>query len=242
MLENKNPLLTVLICCYNAGRFLSECLDSLAAQKAPRSLYKILFINDGSTDGSYRVARSYLGHLTNCSFINSKQNFGLVACCNRGLDIIDTPFVMRLDADDYLSCDALEKVIGELEASLEADLIVFKRWDLFGGKILSARVTSDIYTWIASGTAFRIEAARSVGGYSKEYWEEYDFYLKLLVAGARYRVSPHRIYFYRRGQASMTGDVKQNKLGLDSLTAKWGKRALNRFGNPGKVRAYYRIV
>lgn len=242
MLKNKGPLLTVLICCYNAGNFLSECLDSLAVQKAPRSLYKILFINDGSTDGSYSVARSYRERLTNCTFINNKQNTGLINCCNRGLGIINTPFVMRLDADDYLSADALEKAIGELQASAQADVIVFKRWDLLGEKILSPRVTSDIYTWIAGGALFHIKAARSVGGYSKEYWEEYDFYLKLLASGARYRISPHRIYFYRRGEASMTSDVEKNKQGLDTLAAKWGMSALRRFGNPDKVRAYYHIA
>ena len=59
MVKHRKIVLTVLICCYNAGKFLDRCLGSLVKQSIPSSFYKILFINDASTDESLKIAESY---------------------------------------------------------------------------------------------------------------------------------------------------------------------------------------
>ena len=71
------------------------------------------------------------------------------------------------------------------------------------------------------------------------FWEEYDLYIKLLEAGNKYKISPHRIYYYCRGDRSMTQDEKKKREGLEKLQKKWGDKTLNRYGNFKKILEYY---
>lgn len=241
MVNYKDKILTIIVCCYNAAEFLDECLGSLVKQSASALFYKVLFVNDASTDGSPKIAMVYSKKLRNIAFLNNEKKEGLVNCCNEVLEAIDTPYFMRLDADDYLSPNALNKVLMELNSSNEIDFIVFKRWDIRGGEFEEADVVNDIYSWIAAGTVFNTEAVKAVGGYSNEYWEEYDLYVKLLEAGSKYKVSSHYIYYYRRGHESMTKNYKEQKRGFERLIKKWGLETLRKYGNIEKALEYYGV-
>ncbi len=236
-MNQKSNILTVLICCYNPGDFLRNCLDSLMYQST--SGFDVLFINDASTDDSFEIAKAYSRFLENFTLLNNKKNEGLVKCCKKALGLIKTPYFMRLDADDYLSPDAVERTLKELASSEKRDFIVFKRWDVWGNEIKEVETNTDIYTWIAVGTVFSTEAVKSVGGYSDEYWEEYDLYIKLLEAGYKYKISPYRIYYYRRGHGSMSENYKKNKEGFESLLKKWGLNILEKYGNLKRILDYY---
>lgn len=237
-----NSNLTILICCYNAGESLKKCLISLIGQSISSSFYKVLFVNDASTDNSFEIAKAYSKKIGNFTFLNNKKNKGLVECCNEAIKKIETPYFIRLDADDWLSCDAVEKILKNRGSLKEKDFIVFKRWDVCNKEIKKAKVCHDIYTWIAAGTAFNTEAVRAVGGYSNEYWEEYDLYLKLLEAGNMFKLSPYSIYYYRRGRGSLTADYKKKKKGFESLLKKWKPEVLNKYGNSEKIVEYYNIM
>lgn len=241
MLDIQDNTLTILVCCYNSGKTLRSCLDSLVGQTISSSNYKILFINDASTDDSFEIANSYSKSFDNFALLNNDKNEGLVNCCNKALDAIETSYFMRIDADDYLSSDAIEKILKELCSSKKKNFIVFKRWDIWDNELKKAEPINDIFTWIAAGTVFKTQTVRSVGAYSDEYWEEYDLYIKLLEAGNKYKISPYRIYYYRRGQKSMTQDYEKNKLGYESLLMKWGLETLRKYGDFKKILKYYRI-
>jgi len=239
MNNRRGNRLTILICCYNSSQFLKKCLDSLVDQSISGLPYKVLFINDGSTDDSLEIANSYSNHLDNFIISNNKKNEGLTSCCNQGLNMIDTPYFMRLDADDYLASSAIEKILKELTSSEKRAFIIFKRWDVCNNEFKEADISDDIFTWIATGTVFSAEAVKVAGGYSNEYWEEYDLYIKLLKAGFKYKISPYRIYYYCQSEANMTGRHKENKKGLDSLLNKWGFEVLDKYGEVARMREYY---
>ncbi len=242
MTHNYNKqILTVLVCCYNAAEFLKNCVDSLERQ-AVSNYYKILFINDGSTDDSFKIANDYSHTLKNFSLLNNKKRVGLVRCCNKALGLIDTLYFMRLDADDYLSDDALIKILPELGSCNKEDFIVFSRYDICDDIVQKVKAVNNIYTWISGGAVFNTEAVRSVGGYSKEYWEEYDLYIKLLEKGAKFKISPSYIYYYRRGHNSMTLNYKKNYEGFQSLREKWGLTILGKYGDVSRFRKYYKIA
>ena len=240
-MNNRNDtVLTILICCYNAEDFLPQCLGSLLGQNISNSFYEILFINDASTDNSLKIAKKYGSILSNFRLFNNRRNRGLVNCCNKALKMIDTPYFMRLDADDYLSSDAFEKIYKELKLSNKQDFIIFNRWDVYGDIRKKIAVRRDIYTWIATSVVFNTEEVRTVGGYSAEYWEEYDLFIKLLEGGAKYRLSPGRIYCYRRNHGSMTQSSDENKIGFERLITKWGVKVLEKYGNFQNVIEYYK--
>lgn len=231
--------LTILICCYNAEKYLKECLDSVTGQTASLESYKILFVNDASTDNSVNIAKECLKGSPGSGILDNKKNIGLVGSCNKALNIIETPYFMRVDADDYLSLDAVSNALKELHISKTKDFIIFNRYDVLGSEIKKIRVSEDIYTWIAAGTVFKTNAVKKVGGYSREYWEEYDLYLKLLDRGCTYKFADDYIYYYHRRRESITMSREDNIHGFESLFKKWKPDILNKYGNIDRMMKYY---
>jgi glycosyltransferase involved in cell wall biosynthesis len=86
---------SVIIPCYNQGRFLGEALDSILAQRHP--VHEIIVVDDGSTDETAAVAASYSG----VQYIR-QENAGPAAARNRGLQGCRGDFVVFVDADDRL--------------------------------------------------------------------------------------------------------------------------------------------
>ncbi len=94
-------LVSVIIPCYNAGRFLGETLDSVLRQG--HSNLEIIVVDDGSTDGSANVAAKY--PTVRCVH---QRNAGVAAARNTGLQNSNGAFVIFLDADDRMLPGAVE--------------------------------------------------------------------------------------------------------------------------------------
>jgi glycosyltransferase involved in cell wall biosynthesis len=94
------PSVSVVIPAYNAERFLKDALDSVLRQTHPP--VEILVIDDGSTDGTPRLAMSMAG--VRCI---SQVNAGVSAARNRGTEEAQGRFVAFLDADDAWEADKL---------------------------------------------------------------------------------------------------------------------------------------
>lgn len=90
------PTVSVLLPVYNAGRYLREAIDSVLGQSF--SDFELLVLDDGSTDDSANVIRSYsdprLRHLPN------DRNRGLIYTLNRGIELAQGTYIARMDADD----------------------------------------------------------------------------------------------------------------------------------------------
>jgi len=233
--------LTVVICCYNAKKYLSQCLESIKQQSQSKLNVKILLVDDASTDKSLEIANEYKSSLQDFHIIKNNENKGLVRCCNGALDLIDTEYFMRLDADDYLSKNAFERIYDELNKPDDKDFVIFYRYDDTDGNLQEVEIDDDIYTWIAAGNVFKTKAVRSVAGYSYEYWEEYDLFTKLKQKGYKYIISPQHVYYYRRGHESMTKNREMIVDGIKSLQKKWPRAILNQYGNFSRLIEYYGI-
>lgn len=230
-------LLTVVVCCYNQERFIGDCLVSLFQQQN-RGFFEVIIVDDGSTDATLDRIREYSRGMPHCRIIYTKNNQGLVYSCNKALQKIHTPYFVRLDADDYLTQDAME-VIAQALRIVKKDFYVFSRYDVIGKKKRKISVTSDMYTWVAGGVVFKTDRVKKLGGYSNEFWEEYDLYLKLLTAGATFKHFQKPIYCYRRSPQSMTSNTKNKHEGLIRLKKKWGEETLQQYGDYKRIIRYY---
>src|ERR1700722_9202668 len=92
--EATSPLVSVVIPCYNSERYLAEAIESVRRQTYPRT--EIIVIDDGSTDGTARIARSSPVHYF------YQPNSGISAARNRGLLHCHGEYVLFLDHDDCL--------------------------------------------------------------------------------------------------------------------------------------------
>jgi len=235
------PSLTIVICCYNGELFVEECLNSLINQRKNTQPFNVLFIDDGSSDQTLSILQKYKEKLLNLKVLINKVNLGVVRSCNLALQNINTKYFMRLDVDDYLANDAVINIENELSSFEAVDFIVFNRWDILqnGNSVKKIQINQDFYNWTASGVVFKTGAVKTVKGYSDEFWEEIDLFIKLLEAGYKYKISPYFIYCYRRGHASRTKVVDDNQKGLESLIKKWGHETLQKYGRVSNLLGYY---
>ncbi len=94
--ENKKPAVTVLMPVYNSEKYLKEAIDSILNQTF--SDFILLLINDCSTDKSEEIILSYKD--PRIKYLKNEKNLGLVGALNRGLEVIDTEYIVRMDSDD----------------------------------------------------------------------------------------------------------------------------------------------
>ena len=87
---------------YNKEKFLSRALDSLLLQDAPKCLYEVLAVNDGSTDGSAVILGEYSKRYKHLRVI-TQNNQGLSIARNNGLLAAKGDYVWYVDADDSVS-------------------------------------------------------------------------------------------------------------------------------------------
>lgn len=96
------PLVSIVIPCYNQGRYLGEAIESARNQR--HSNVEVMVVDDGSTDDAAPVAAAYQG----IRYLH-QQNSGTAVARNRGLSESRGEFVIFLDADDRLLPDAVAR-------------------------------------------------------------------------------------------------------------------------------------
>jgi len=96
-------MISVVIPVYNVERYLARCLDSVLAAAEGRDV-EVICVNDGSTDGSAAVLARYADRVK----VIEKENGGLGSARNAGLDAMTGDYVMFVDSDDWIPCDAID--------------------------------------------------------------------------------------------------------------------------------------
>lgn len=122
--------LDIIVPCYNVEEYLKQCLDSLLLQNTQYK-YRIICINDGSSDHTGAILDKYSSENNNIAVIH-QSNKGLSGARNAGIDLINSRYVMFVDSDDYISSYTVESM---LNAAYKNDAAIVQ-----GGY---ARVTED---------------------------------------------------------------------------------------------------
>lgn len=106
---DKTILLSIIVPVYNVEEYLRECLDSIFDESVDENSYEVIAIEDGSTDSSPEILRSYAKH-KNLRIITQK-NAGLSVVRNRGISVALGQYVMFVDSDDYLLPGAMATLL-----------------------------------------------------------------------------------------------------------------------------------
>lgn len=102
-------LISVLVAAYNAERTLPKCLDSLLGQSL--SDIEVLCVDDASTDNTLNILYDYSQKDSRIKVFHSAINQGQAVARNKALSHATAPYVCMVDADDWLSGDALEAAL-----------------------------------------------------------------------------------------------------------------------------------
>lgn len=118
---------SIIIPAYNAEASFSRCIESAFSQTLKPT--EIIVINDGSTDGTAQIAKSYGNLITYLE----QENAGQGAARNAGLGIAKGDFIAFLDADDYFLPDFLKTCVNFLHTHKEAIAVntgfIIKKWE-----------------------------------------------------------------------------------------------------------------
>ncbi|TKC02337.1 glycosyltransferase family 2 protein [Pedobacter cryotolerans] len=98
---SQNPLVSIIIPCYNHGKYLPQAIESVLKQSHQN--FEIIVIDDGSTDDTAEVCKNY----ANVKYYKANR-LGLSAARNRGVFYARGDFFVFLDADDFLYPDGLK--------------------------------------------------------------------------------------------------------------------------------------
>ena len=117
MMNRKSYKVSVIIPAYNCERWLPQCVESILCQTYGD--FELILVNDGSTDGSEAVCRSYTDSRVR---VFSQPNRGVSAARNRGLEEARGEYVVFVDSDDWLEPQALEVLMSH---DVKADITFF---------------------------------------------------------------------------------------------------------------------
>jgi glycosyltransferase involved in cell wall biosynthesis len=114
------PLVTIVVPCYNYGRYLPDCLASIFGQQS-ESNFEVIAIDDGSTDDTADVLASVPE--PRLRLVRHRQNRGHVRTVNEGLGLARGTFVARIDPDDRYRPDFLRTALPKFQQFPEVGLV-----------------------------------------------------------------------------------------------------------------------
>lgn len=129
--NNQNEhLLSVIVPVYNVEQYLLRCIESIALQSY--SPIEIIIVDDGSTDGSGRIAEEAKLKYENIHLIH-QVNKGLSSARNAGLEMANGDYIAFVDGDDFIDQETYEEMILSLIRK-EADIAICGRMDEFSDR------------------------------------------------------------------------------------------------------------
>ena len=101
------PLVSVIMPCYNMASFVSDSIKSVIAQTYPH--WELLIVDDASTDATVNIIESFSQTDSRIKFAKKKQNSGIADTRNQCIQMAQGPVLAFLDADDIWHPEKLEK-------------------------------------------------------------------------------------------------------------------------------------
>lgn len=225
--REKNMLrASIIITNYNLEKYIGICLRSCLGQSLPKEKYEIIVVDDASTDSSLEVIRSYVEDNKNIKLISLKENMGVSYASNIGIKKAQAPYIIRVDADDYINENILLFFTEVLNWNPD---IAFVYGDIFkvnniGEKLERVRlnIIENLYNH-GAGIMFRKSCLEAVGLYDEEIknCEDFDLIKRVFrnFDGCYVRLP---LYRYRRHDSNMTNNVQERKIWENIVREKHG--------------------
>ncbi len=195
------PLVSIVIPAYNCSRYIRETIDSIVVQEGVSDV-EIIVVNDGSTDNTGDIARTFGPQVK----VIDQPNAGVCAARNRGINEAKGAFIALMDHDDYWLPNKLSNQLAAFDSNPHVDVVFsgFIRWlpDAKDGSFKSpsgftsqakpqgveSEFSGYIYhqmlldSWVLTSTALvRTSVIVASGGFDESlpFSEDWDFWLRL---------------------------------------------------------------
>ena len=199
-------LVSILIPCFNAERWVAQAIESALSQTWPEK--EVILVDDGSADASLTIIKTFGDRIRWVSGPNRGSNVAR----NRLLEIARGDWLQYLDADDHLLPDKIERQLEFLAAHPDTDVVfgpvTMEHFDEKDSQreLLPIPKPHDLWILLArwylpqTGAAlWRKQAIIDVGRWKVDQpcCQEHELYLRLLMAGKRFAYGEHNGAIYR---------------------------------------------
>jgi glycosyltransferase involved in cell wall biosynthesis len=200
------PTISVVVPCYNGGKFLDQLTASLAQQSFRD--FEIIIVNDGSTDPA---TKEKLAALDPAIRVIHQENRGLSAARNAGFAAAHADLVMDLDCDDQLEPTYLAETLAALQLAGPEAGFAFTHVRLVGGALgVQKRYYNEFdilfKNTIGYSMLIRKAAWLEIGGYDesmRDGYEDWEFNLRLIAAGYAGIEVPKPLFLYTASTQGM---------------------------------------
>ncbi len=227
-MKEHEPTVTIVVPCYNYGRFVPDALASIAHQTYKD--WECIVINDGSTDDSREVIERIITGDPRFNLLNI-ENSGVSVARNTAIAQARGKYIFPLDADNKIHPDCIRRCVEEFEKRPGIRL-VYTEAELFGDASglwdLPDFDYRDLlkYNMIDNSSLFLKKDFDRIGGYRTNMLdglEDWDFFIAMLYGskpGEVVRIR-ERLFYYRvrggRSRGSSLAVKKEFGLMVDNL-------------------------
>ena len=227
MVEKSNRvLLSFVVPCYNAEKYIQQCLDSIFSCGLEVNSYEVVCVDDGSTDGTGGILKDNCGLHGNMRVITHPMNKGWGGPRNTGIKEAAGLYVWFVDSDDMVRGNISSALKMAVEEELDVLCFNYDRVDGFGNQLSRQLVFQKIPScdgYDFAKTAFngglvshlgyiwrflyKTEHLRSHGLSFPENvcWEDTVFMPRSILDAERVSAIPDVLYAYRVNQQSVSG-------------------------------------
>lgn len=196
---------TVVVPCFDHGRYLPACLESIRAQSHPA--VDVIVVDDASTDPDTLDVLSATAELEGVRVLRQERNGGPSRARNRAIDVASGRFVLPVDADNLLLEGAIERLTRQLSDAPGSVAFVYPIAQYFGNRrdlfvppafnlmaLMEANYcdTCSLFDAEIFRDGLRFEEAIELGH------EDWDLVLQLAQSGLRGEPASHPVLLYRK--------------------------------------------
>ncbi|MDR1253884.1 MAG: glycosyltransferase [Oscillospiraceae bacterium] len=222
------PIISVIVPIYNAEKFLSKTLNSIAMQTFKD--VEVILVDDGSIDKSVEIAQGFADKYKNFSVIK-KINGGPSSARNMGLEVARGKYVAFIDSDDFIHPQFLEKLYNAIKY-YNADISCCSYFYYFSKRKLKIpypfRLKTSVYT--TEQALKKLIADNTIGYFmcnklfkrslfyenniffKKMYFEDIVIALQLFYHAKRVAVISERLYYYTLHKGSILTSMNATKI------------------------------
>ena len=216
------PSVSVIVPCFNEEETVVATVKSLLHLKYPRGRLSLILVDDGSTDGTWKALQKFRKHSQ--IKILRKKNGGKHTAVNLALENVATDLVGCLDADSFVTREALRKIvpyfddttvmavtpsikIHEPKGMLEHIQKTEYSWSIFLSRMLSS--LGALYVTPGPFSIFRTRVFHELGSYRQAYMTE-DMEMAMRMQKHHYKiVNSHGAHVYTVAPKKLGALVKQ---------------------------------
>jgi len=204
---------SIIIPTYNAQKTIKKAINSILKQNFSKKDFEIIVVNDGSTDKTLEILKSYGKQI---KIINQK-NQRAVKAANKGFKKAKGKYVIKLDADDYFKSNILKEMLRIFDNNPGVDFVYCDYFEKSTDGKIKKVSTKNILNTLSGGIMFRKSKLVQESFYREDIkFPEYDLLFKVEKKWYGYHIAKP-LFCYNRMKTSLTGDKKWVKKALTEL-------------------------